>query len=90
MGETIFLDHLKRVICFVDLVPEIIHHLIAVVYLPLTADFLNLDHVGIKFDAVLAAHSAFGGGISNKEIVEHRIGTPHRAGAAHLVKLDHL
>jgi hypothetical protein len=90
MGETVFLDHVKRVIRFVDLVPKIIHHLIAMVYLPLTVNLLDLDGIGIEFDAVLAAHSASGGAVPNEEIIEDGIGTPHRTGAVHLVKLDDL
>lgn len=90
MGETVFLDHVKRVIRFVDFVPEIIHHLIALVYLPLTADFLYLDRVGIKFYAVLTAHSASGSVVPYQEIIEHGIGTPCRAGVVHLVKPDDL
>jgi hypothetical protein len=90
MSETVFLNHVKSMICFVDLVAKIIHHLIAVGNSPSPVNFPDLDSVRIEFDAVLAAHIASGSGVPDQEIIEDGIGTPYRAGAVHLVKLDNL
>lgn len=90
MGKAVLLYHVKSVVCFIYFVPKIIHHLIAEENLPLTADFFNLDRVVIKFDAILAAHIASGSAVPDQEIIEGGIGTPYKAGAVHLVKLDNL